>query len=812
MVQLFYGTFLNEGCLEDKTYSKTETFGQYPLQVNGYNNLNECLEGVTVEGEIEHVLNGREVRYRQERWFIKLPPVLTFELLRYEYNQSLGQPEKIHNKLEFPEIIYMDRFLFRNKEMIRRKSEEIKNLTREIDHLHQKLGRYLKYGSGSSRCSLPDMLKYVLEFASTKCAAGSYAAAERESAGLSADDSGSCDPQPQENGPIDIRCNESLDDTDSTVNTSTTETSTTESSSTSFSEQSDLSSTDAPAPRTITEEELRSVEACLRRWRAEVQQDMAELKKSVAQIQRNIEEIYEDPDLLQVPYRLHAVLVHEGQANAGHYWAYIYSHTRLCWLKYNDISVTEATWEELERDSYGGLRNASAYCLMYINNKLPHLIEDLETGQLEDKIRRLPGAYAQWIRDDNERFNQEVAEWEELHSCKVPQMEPSLSCDEDTLSDGSGKGCLEPRMPLPDRKMDSQAQTALAISKVAESYKRNGAEVALKEPSDPEPEEVGQPEPAPCDQTGEKEQPPSSQLSEVEIPTVGKILVRADADGYNEEAFREEYLRLYQLSKEQPSLSTDPRMQHVLVYLFQNKAPKLIIERTLLEQFADKNLSYDERSINIMKMAQVKLDEIGPNDMDMMEYQKWHEDYNQFLKVTVYLMTGLELYQKQKYQEALTYLMYAYQSNSALLSIDANRGIRPNVLGLYRRKCLMDLNDAAVQLFESRVEERVSEGVGIMNNMLIPSMNLICNDKPSEDDLSAIEEMRSRWCSYLGQDIADDLQQKLSHFLPRLLDYSSETMVLKEPPRIRPHSPYDLCSRFTAIMESIHEVSTVKVT
>ncbi|KAM4014800.1 ubiquitin carboxyl-terminal hydrolase 28 isoform 3-T3 [Anomaloglossus baeobatrachus] len=758
MVQLFYGTFLNEGCLEDKTYSKTETFGQYPLQVNGYNNLNECLEGVTVEGEIEHVLNGREVRYRQERWFIKLPPVLTFELLRYEYNQSLGQPEKIHNKLEFPEIIYMDRFLFRNKEMIRRKSEEIKNLTREIDHLHQKLGRYLKYGSGSSRCSLPDMLKYVLEFASTKCAAGSYAAAERESAGLSADDSGSCDPQPQENGPIDIRCNESLDDTDSTVNTSTTETSTTESSSTSFSEQSDLSSTDAPAPRTITEEELRSVEACLRRWRAEVQQDMAELKKSVAQIQRNIEEIYEDPDLLQVPYRLHAVLVHEGQANAGHYWAYIYSHTRLCWLKYNDISVTEATWEELERDSYGGLRNASAYCLMYINNKLPHLIEDLETGQLEDKIRRLPGAYAQWIRDDNERFNQEVAEWEELHSCKVPQMEPSLSCDEDTLSDGSGKGCLEPRMPLPDRKMDSQAQTALAISKVAESYKRNGAEVALKE------------------------------------------------------AFREEYLRLYQLSKEQPSLSTDPRMQHVLVYLFQNKAPKLIIERTLLEQFADKNLSYDERSINIMKMAQVKLDEIGPNDMDMMEYQKWHEDYNQFLKVTVYLMTGLELYQKQKYQEALTYLMYAYQSNSALLSIDANRGIRPNVLGLYRRKCLMDLNDAAVQLFESRVEERVSEGVGIMNNMLIPSMNLICNDKPSEDDLSAIEEMRSRWCSYLGQDIADDLQQKLSHFLPRLLDYSSETMVLKEPPRIRPHSPYDLCSRFTAIMESIHEVSTVKVT
>lgn len=75
----------------------------------------------------------------------------------------------------------------------------------------------------------------------------------------------------------------------------------------------------------------------------------------------------------QVPYHLHAVLVHEGQANAGHYWAYIYNQPRQVWLKYNDISVTESSWEELERDSYGGLRNVSAYCLMYINDKLPHV-------------------------------------------------------------------------------------------------------------------------------------------------------------------------------------------------------------------------------------------------------------------------------------------------------------------------------------------------------------------------------------------------------------------------------------------------------
>lgn len=77
----------------------------------------------------------------------------------------------------------------------------------------------------------------------------------------------------------------------------------------------------------------------------------------------------------QVPYRLHAVLVHEGQANAGHYWAYIYDPHQRCWMKYNDISVTKSSWEELVRDSFGGYRNASAYCLMYINDRKPFLIE-----------------------------------------------------------------------------------------------------------------------------------------------------------------------------------------------------------------------------------------------------------------------------------------------------------------------------------------------------------------------------------------------------------------------------------------------------
>lgn len=71
------------------------------------------------------------------------------------------------------------------------------------------------------------------------------------------------------------------------------------------------------------------------------------------------------------------MLVHEGQASAGHYWAYIYDHANQRWMKYNDVCITESSWEELERDSFGGMTNASAYCLMYIDDRLPHLITGL---------------------------------------------------------------------------------------------------------------------------------------------------------------------------------------------------------------------------------------------------------------------------------------------------------------------------------------------------------------------------------------------------------------------------------------------------
>ncbi|XP_077695871.1 ubiquitin carboxyl-terminal hydrolase 28 isoform X3 [Eretmochelys imbricata] len=700
------------------------------------------------------------------RWFTKLPPVLTFELSRFEFNQSLGQPEKIHNKLEFPQIIYMDRYLYSNKEIIQRKREETRKLRKQIAILQQKLERYMKYGSGPSRFPLPDMLQYVLEFASTKLPL--VVPSAQDSQMMPAQSPAECcglNEPLQQNSVLET---ENTEDTEGAASTLINPPAQQELMS-KLPQPSCLPAEmpECPAPRVVTEEEMSLVRTCLQRWRSEIEQDIQDLKDCITRINQSIGQMYGDPVLRQVPYRLHAVLVHEGQANAGHYWAYIYDQPRKSWLKFNDISVTESSWEELERDSYGGLRNASAYCLMYINDKLSYFVadddDDAETGQFQKEIELLPPELQNYIQEDNWRLEQEVEEWEQEQSCKIPQIEPSATSESQDFTSESGQdpssGCEHSIRSLSsEHARIAKDQTAQAIANTADAYEKNGVEAALYE------------------------------------------------------AFHEEYSRLYLLAKETPAPHNDPRLQHVLVYFLQNNAPKQVVERTLLEQFADRNLSYDERSISIMQVARAKLKEIGPDDVNMEEYKKWHEDYSLFRKVSVYLLTGLELYQNRKYQEALTYLVYAYQSNTTLLMKGPNRGVDESLIALYRRKCLLKLNEMAAALFVSNTEADVLEGINILNELIIPCMHLIINNDISKDDLDAIEVMRNRWCSYLGQEDMDaNLQTKLGELLPRLLDCSAEVIILKEPPKIRPNSPYDLCSRFAAVMESIHGAAPVTV-
>ncbi|XP_022601502.1 ubiquitin carboxyl-terminal hydrolase 25 isoform X4 [Seriola dumerili] len=702
MVELFYGRFLAVGVLEGKKFENTEMFGQYPLQVNGFKDLHECLEAAMIEGEIESLHSAENsARSGQEHWFTELPPVLTFELSRFEFNQALGRPEKIHNKLEFPSMLYMDRYMDRNREITRIKREEIRRLKEHLTLLQQRLERYLSYGSGPKRFPLADVLQYAMEFASSKPVCTSPV----EDIDSSAPPGGTTGQQL----PLPSTAEQdSLPPLESSGPASVPATAPTAAQQQRVPIHKPFTQSRLPpdlpmhpAPRHITEEELRVLEGCLHRWRSEVENDTRDLQGSITRIHRTIELMYSDKSMMQVPYRLHAVLVHEGQANAGHYWAYIYDPHQRCWMKYNDISVTKSSWEELVRDSFGGYRNASAYCLMYINDKKPFLIEeefDKETGQILSGMDKLPPDLKQYVKEDNELFDKEIEEWDTLQARKAQQEKLALataaaaaSAASSTSTSSSSPQPMSIESSPPDNAVPQQdpeymeqpsptndskhlqEDTERAISRAAAEQEERSPEALLNAAM----------------------MTPNMQGIIMAIGKSCSVYEKNGPEAAFFKAIKLEYARLLRFAQEDTSLENDYRLQHIIVYFIQNQAPKKILERTLLTQFADRNLAFDERCKSIMNVARAKLDLIKPEEVNMDEYEMWHQDYRNFRETTVFMMTGLELFQKTSYVEALMYLIYSYQYNKELLSKGLYRGHDEELLGHYRRECLLGKKQAS---------------------------------------------------------------------------------------------------------------------
>ena len=73
--------------------------------------------------------------------------------------------------------------------------------------------------------------------------------------------------------------------------------------------------------------------------------------------------------------------------------------------------------------------------------------------------------------------------------------------------------------------------------------------------------------------------------------------------------------------------------------------------------------------------------------------------------------------------------------------------------------CIKKLNEQAAELFESGEDREVNNGLIIMNEFIVPFLPLLLVDEMEEKDILAVEDMRNRWCSYLGQEMECKLQQ-----------------------------------------------------
>jgi ubiquitin carboxyl-terminal hydrolase 7 len=83
-------------------------------------------------------------------------------------------------------------------------------------------------------------------------------------------------------------------------------------------------------------------------------------------------------------YQLHGVLVHSGDLNAGHYYAFLKPTKDGTFYRYNDDKVTRATMREVLEESYG-----SAYMLVYIRqSRLGQVLLPVTKDDIPSHLRK----------------------------------------------------------------------------------------------------------------------------------------------------------------------------------------------------------------------------------------------------------------------------------------------------------------------------------------------------------------------------------------------------------------------------------------
>ncbi|VDM44945.1 unnamed protein product [Toxocara canis] len=111
-------------------------------------------------------------------------------------------------------------------------------------------------------------------------------------------------------------------------------------------------------------------------------------------------------------YELFSVMVHQGSAAGGHYFAYIKNMDQDAWFCFNDCSVTAATIEDIHR-TFGGSSggwsssNTNAYMLMYRKIDRQRNAKFVKTVNLPSHLGSL---LQRWEREEEEKLERKRLE------------------------------------------------------------------------------------------------------------------------------------------------------------------------------------------------------------------------------------------------------------------------------------------------------------------------------------------------------------------------------------------------------------------
>ncbi|KAG0730463.1 Ubiquitin carboxyl-terminal hydrolase 25 [Chionoecetes opilio] len=719
IMKLFYGQAKKEACeggsereqqeqqQQQLSQEQQEAFGQYPLRVTNFRHIHDSiLASMSSSVPAEP---GPAAPPRQETWFKMLPPVLIFSLSRYEYSHEKKRAEKVHNKFEFPEYLYMDRYMEANKELVREKQVRVACLRNKLGALNRTLDRYLKYGSGAAQYPIADILRYTLDFAQ----AGGQPGQDAPSPPMMEVDGAEDDVEMTEDGlewlprpspaPREEEEEGAVD------------------SGSGAGEQRPLQQIPSPskrmrllppAPRSISGAELATLQSCLVRWLKDVTGQVEELRRLIGELEDQLSQVYEEPALRQVPYRLHAAVVHEGQASGGHYWVYIQDPVTGGWMKFNDIQVVEASWQEVMQDSVGGHNNTSAYCLLYMDQgRYPTLFPSAPKSQ-EELLASLALDLQEHIKGDNQAFSRELEEWdarqEGVHT-EVPE--------------GPAEATLPVATPnSPDVVCLRESEESKFFIDI-ETMLTHMVREALTKASDK-----------------------ATPSGHVLYPLLNQQVTRLQ--------------KLDVAHSDTNGLYCEPSLLDFGVYLMRNlQKYDVLVQVYGCEVVLQVARSLTQRSPLVEQAEREAIHQLRQL-MDKQrraednQYKGWLRHYHSLVDCTWHLVYGFKQQQRGALEGALPQLLRACQIHRELQErppTGNRKTLDGQVLCQARNSCLLALNKRVLDTFEKGEAEQLGELPGVVNSLIVPALaQLLSSD--TEEDRTTVEHVRKRWCDLLHQE------------------------------------------------------------
>lgn len=821
MYDLFYGKVRIEGKNQGIEFSRVEQFGQWPLQVNNFSDIHDSLEASTAhefidcssQSDLPGLSGQLGVRKSgQERWFTLLPPVLFFELSRFQYNQQRKMAEKINNFLDFPYVIYMDRYLEVNKSITRAKREEVKALKIEREKLKSRLLAFMEYGADTSHAMpLVNILTRTMQFARSATVSQSAAGGGDETVTTVGGATGgvrdvdTCSPGGSSNAmQVDSPCPSpvSLTPASSMVNldscgdkeersplktfpdgsvqipikvegvdpsaptpmevescasdSGNAKLAIASSTKATASEKLATASDSAgfvPVPKHVSEVELKVLSTCLTRWKQEIEDDLSALNEALEEVETKIAKMYDTPSLNKTEYKLHAVMVHEGDVNQGHYWAYVYHPARKVWLKFNDNTVSDTTWSAMKKESAGGRLNTSAYSMVYIDTSRPDLIRAADGLQVSSDAgtrEMLPDDLEMYVQEDNKCFAAEILHWNE-------QLTKKTTSGEIDMNEGVLIG------------------------------------------DDPE-----------CQIIESKNNLTNSHAVLAEAVTNRAINSAATANHISEKMINQMLVELYDKAIDKCK-EGDYKLESFLHYLLSVDGTQEMSRRALWEQFTLPSLdtSTDFR-LQVVLQAREQLKTCKVSQQQMVV---WHKNYHNFRTASYYFVIGVDRYHENKFEDSVELLTTSYIVNEKLLEettsckFPAQKAMWKPGLIKYFHIAVEYLNSHLVDEFQrgnnpAEVEARVGR-------TLVPAIHILQErTNVSRDscnrDANLLETVRGRWCALLESPMPPEKHECWTSVFNKVV--SDEGSVIRQPPNLRyPNLEEDLklAARYRSIMQTV---------